>query len=64
MTNKRALPADGADIKQDFSQLPAPVDLTRVVQTHDYEVHPPEPRSVWATPDLAEMARTNALGAI
>lgn len=46
----------------DYAHLPADVDLSRVVETHDVEPDVPEPRSIWATPDLADMARTNAIG--
>ena len=48
----------------DYSHLPEDVDLTRVVETHDVDPEPKEPRSIWATPDLADMARTNAIGGI
>ncbi len=55
--------AEGRE-RPDYSQLPAEVDLTRVVETHEVDPDPEEPRSVWATPDLADMARTNAIGGI
>ena len=50
--------------RPDYSKLPEGVDLSRIVETHDVDAHPEEPRSVWATPDLADMARTNAIGGI
>jgi hypothetical protein len=55
--------ADGRE-RPDYSVLPDEVDLTDVVETHDVDPDPQGPRSVWATPDLADMARTNAIGGI
>lgn len=55
--------AEGRD-RPDYRALPTPVDPARLVETHDVEPDVPEPRSVWATPDLADMARTNALGGL
>ncbi len=64
MTHKRTVATATEEKHQpDFSRLPAPLDMTQLVETHDVEPDPPEPRSVWATPDLADMARTNAIGA-
>ncbi len=50
--------------RPDYSHLPEDVDLTRLVETHDVDPEPKTPRSIWATPDLADMARTNAIGGI
>ena len=55
--------AEGRD-RPDYSKLPDDVDLSKVVETHDVDPDPEEPRSVWATPDLADMARTNAIGGL
>ena len=71
MTNKRRneaaehvrAVAEGRD-RPDYSKLPDDVDLSKVVETHDVDPDPDEPRSVWATPDLADMARTNAIGGL
>jgi hypothetical protein len=50
--------------RPDYTLLPEPVDMTQLVETHDVVATPPDPPSVWATADLADMARTNALGGI
>jgi hypothetical protein len=72
MTSKRASSdkaehvkavADGRE-RPDYTHLPDEVDLSRVVETHDVDPEPKEPRSIWATPDLEDMARTNAIGGI
>ena len=55
--------AEGRE-RPDYRHLPEPVDPDRIVETFDVEPGVPEPRSVWATPDLADMARTNALGGL
>ncbi len=63
MTQRRAVTVDRDETsKPDFSRLPEPVDMSALIETHDVEPDPPEPRSVWATPDLADLARTNAIG--
>ncbi len=55
--------AEGRDVP-DYARLPEDVDVSRLVETHDVDPDVPEPRSIWATPDLAAMARTNALGGL
>lgn len=48
----------------DYAHLPASVDVELLIETHDVDPEVHEPRSPWATPDLVDMARTNALGGI
>ena len=55
--------AEGRE-RPDYTHLPEELDLSRVVETHEVDPEPKEPRSIWATPDLADMARTNAIGGI
>jgi hypothetical protein len=55
--------AEGRE-KHDYKQLPTEVDPEQLVETHDVEPDVPDPRSIWATPDLEDMARTNAIGGI
>ncbi|HEY7045340.1 MAG TPA: hypothetical protein VH419_16840 [Nocardioidaceae bacterium] len=72
MAKKRHSSASAEHLKQvaaghdapDYSHLPTEIDPDRLVETHDVEPSVPEPRSVWATPDLADMARTNAIGGV
>jgi len=71
MTTKRSGPqaehlkdiAEGRDVP-DYRSLPPEIDPATVVETHDVEPDVPQPRSIWATPDLEDMARTNAIGGI
>jgi len=42
--------------------LPPPVDLDRLVVTHDVDPEPHEVDSKFATPDIADMTRTGAIG--
>jgi len=51
-------------VARDFTRLPEATDPARLVETHDVTPEAPEPGTIWATPDLADMARTNALGAL
>jgi hypothetical protein len=55
--------AEGRE-KPDYRRLPSDVDPEKLVETHDVEPEVSEPRSIWATPDLEDMARTNAIGGI
>ncbi len=48
----------------DYTRLPDATDPARLIETHDVTPEIPEPGTIWATPDLADMARTNALGAL
>ncbi len=47
---------------RDYRQLPAPVDLSRVVVTHDVDPETHEITSTFATPDIADLVRTGAIG--
>jgi len=47
---------------RDYRRLPAPVDLSLVVVTHDVDPAPHEITSTFATPDIADMVRTGAIG--
>lgn len=60
----RALPESGVDTSapRDYRHLPAPVDLDLVVVTHDVDPETHEITSTFATPDIAEMVRTGAIG--
>ncbi len=48
----------------DYTRLPAPIDVSDLVQTHDDDPEVHVPRSLWATPDIADLVRTNAIGGI
>ncbi|MBA2774723.1 MAG: hypothetical protein H0U36_11860 [Nocardioidaceae bacterium] len=58
----KADPPLGTSASRDFRRLPAPVDLSRVVVTHDVDPETHEITSTFATPDIADMVRTGAIG--
>jgi len=60
----RALPEPdpGAAATRNYRHLPAPVDLSRVVVTHDVDPETHEITSTFATPDIADLVRTSAIG--
>ena len=47
---------------RDYRRLPEPLDLSDTVTTWSTEAAPFEPDPIWASPEIAGMARTNALG--
>jgi hypothetical protein len=47
---------------RDYRRLPEPLDLSDTVTTCSTEAAPFEPDPIWASPEIAGMARTNALG--
>jgi hypothetical protein len=63
MTEKRsrAVARDSA-VHPDYTRLPEPTDLSATVETHDPDGAVHEPESPFATPDIADMARTGAIG--
>ncbi|MEP6665824.1 MAG: hypothetical protein ABJA81_05195 [Nocardioidaceae bacterium] len=64
MTQAPARDNHSAKGRPEYTTLPEPVDMTRLVVTHDVEPAVPDPQPVWVTPDLADMARTGAIGGI
>ncbi|MEJ7691181.1 MAG: hypothetical protein WKF76_12525 [Nocardioidaceae bacterium] len=52
----------GTAAARDYRHLPAPVDLSRVVVTHDVDPETHEITSTFATPDIADLVRTGAIG--
>jgi hypothetical protein len=60
MANKRDTKRD--PVLPDFKQLPQPIDLTAVVETHDVDPAVHKPDSKFATPEIEELTRTGAIG--
>ncbi len=50
-------------ITSDYHQLPADLDPATLLETHEVDPAPPEVQSPFATPDIADLARTGAIGA-
>ncbi len=50
-------------IASDYHQLPDAPDPGTLVETHDVDPAPPQVDSPFATPDIADLARTGAIGA-
>lgn len=52
----------GTTATPDYRHLPAPLDLGLVVVTHDVDPETHEITSTFATPDIADLVRTGAIG--
>jgi len=50
------------DEARDYRRLPEPLDLSDTVTTCSTEPDPFQPDHIWASPEIAGTARTNALG--
>ncbi|MBA3232541.1 MAG: hypothetical protein H0T17_01125 [Propionibacteriales bacterium] len=61
---RRAVPVVDLDraVGPDYHHLPEPVDRARLVETHDVDPATPEIASPFATPDIADLVRTGAIG--
>lgn len=63
MTQKRSKPAHHDNGGHpDYTKLPQPIDVSTTVETHDPDAAVHEVESPFATPDIADMARTGAIG--
>ncbi len=66
MTRKRSrrkpAPVLELEAPTDYRTLPPQVDLSRAVETYDVDAATHEIPSPFATPDIADMARTGAIG--
>ncbi len=66
MTRKRSwsrpAPFLGREAPTDYRTLPPQIDLSRAVETYDVDAATREIPSPFATPDIADMARTGAIG--
>jgi hypothetical protein len=47
--------------RPDYMQLPEPIRLAETVITHDTDPVTHQPESKFATPDIADLVRTNAI---